>query len=268
MGAVRFDNFEWRKEGDPVYDEGHTDIELPITNPSTGQNYIAVNTPLFAIQPIFTQAQFLEYQTLHPDPYSQLPYGAESITFKLSFNYIDNLSVPQIWEMPGRIDLTQYTRGYWINALYQLTQTYLDINPNLHLHTDYWTYLVGSYYDPILESQLASSIENDNFLPVIILMQDKVWYDVDAQSDLHVTTNKMLKKLAIKGADIKEAFLEQEADPDHPGNDAEKWDFFMHFAVPINTKITESIEYMFKFFERILPFQQHDFEDYQAYQDR
>ena len=287
MATVRFDNFRWSSNSDPHWDEGHATLELPITNPATGTNYVTANTPIYTLQPVFNEEQYQEYLLLNPDEYAQLPYGAESITFKLAFDYTDNLGAPQVWEMPGLIDTTQYTYGHWILGRYKKESVlYPELLPHA-LHIDYWAYKITSNLDLILEALLFGETIENEFLPVIILMQDKIWYDYIytgeggipyypvyppvpgelpvGKSDLHRTTDRMLRKLAIKGSDIKAAFLEQEADESSADNQAEKFDLYLHFAASLHSGVSETAEYLFDFFTRVLVGSKYTFEDYQEY---
>jgi hypothetical protein len=285
MPNVKFDNFRWSSNADPHWDEWHLNVEIPVTNPSTGQNYITKNQPRFVMQPPFDEQTYLEYEQLRlddPDAYTALPFGIDSMTFKLYFDYTDSGGNPQTWEMPKLIDMTEYTLGHWILARYQkISVLHPELDPHA-LHVDYFDYKVGSNLDPILEALLEEAFEGEEFLPVVLLMQDKIWYDwphgvewdeggfipqypEDYETDLHRTTNRMLKKLAIKGAEVKEKFLEQEADESNTDNQAEKWDFLLHFGAPIYTAVNETAVYLFHFFERIAATNQYIFDDYQAY---
>ena len=118
MANVKFDNFRWSSNSDPHWDEWHPNVELPITDPSTGQNVITPNLPRFVMQPPFDEQTYLEYEALretNPDAYTALPFGIDSMTFKLYFDYGNG----QTWEMPKLIDMTEYTLGHWILARYQ-----------------------------------------------------------------------------------------------------------------------------------------------------
>lgn len=284
MGKPLFDNFRWSSNQDPHWDEWHLTVELPITDPSTGNNVVAPNYPIFEMQPPFTQQTYAAYEDLRitdPDAYVQLPYGIDSMTFKLFFNYTDSGGQPQTWEMPKLIDMTKYTQGYWLLARYTKESClYPELLPHA-LHVDYFDYLIGSNLDPILEALFSLNQEPEEFLPIIILMQDKIWYDwpqgvepppaginpvTYPKTDLHRTTDRMLKKLAMKGGDIKDKFLEQEEDASNADNQAEKWDFMIHFAAPVYTGSSATAIYLYEFFARLaISFSQYTFEDYQAY---
>lgn len=286
MANVKFDNFRWSSDQDPHWDEWHLTVELPEIDPATGENRIVPNVPRFEMQPPFDEQTYLAYEELRytdPDAYTRLPFGIDSMTFKLFFDYLDASGEPQSWEMPKLIDMTEYTQGYWFLARYtKASVLHPELDPHA-LHVDYFDYLIGSNLDPILEQQFAEGEqEEEEFLPVIILMQDKQWYDWPhgtdnpwtgepgdwsnwPKSDLHRTTDRMLKKLAMKGAEIKEKFLEQEADDSNTDNNTEKWDFMLHFAAPLYTGNSSTAIYLYNFFERMMAFTEYTFEDYQAY---
>jgi hypothetical protein len=136
----------------------------------------------------------------------------------------------------------------------------------------YWAYLVGSNDDPIFEAQIEKVIRQAQFIPVAILQRDKVWFDEDPGSDLAITTNRLLKKLNLDGTEIKENFLEQESEDNASGDeqriDAEKWDFFVHVAVPIRTKVRGSREYLFHFFDQMRSFSRWNREKYEEFLEK
>ena len=96
---------------------------------------------------------------------------------------------------------------------------------------------------------------DDEYLPIAVLMHDKVWFDDEVPGDedpLEKTTGRLLKKLAIDGASIKEDYIatveEAIASGDRPGEKVlNEWDFFIHFAVPMHSRIRGSREYIFNY---------------------
>lgn len=156
------------------------------------------------------------------------------------------------------LDISQYLTGSYIMVKYYVGDQLF-----------YWSYTVDSGLDPILESSIDEGSEQSEFLPVTILMQDKVWFDSEPDSEVHKSTNKLLKKLATSGDEVKEDFLTQEAEDDASGDsnksNAEKWDFFIHYAVPVNTKIRGSREYLWYFFQDARNWSTTDSTDYYDY---
>jgi len=135
--------------------------------------------------------------------------------------------------------------------------------------TEYFLYQVGSGVDPILEDAIVASSGEAQYLPIAILMHDKVWFDDPPDTELHKTTKKLLKYLAVRGDDIKEDYLEQQAEDIASGDDerdgAEEWDFFIHFACSIHSKIRGSMEYMFHWLRELEQIQTTTFETYNQY---
>ena len=136
----------------------------------------------------------------------------------------------------------------------------------------YWAYLVGSNEDPIFEALIDKAIRQAQFLPVAVLQQDKVWFDEAGDTALEETTNRLLRKLNLDGTEIKENFLEQEQEDNESGDqqriDAEKWDFFIHVAVPIRTKVRGSREYLYHFFDEMRTFSRWDRAKYEEYLEK
>ena len=212
--------FPW-PSGDPLdttWDIEGTSNEIPVVNPSTGAYYTATGFP-----------DYLRVGT--------------SYNYTITFHYVDNLGSPQTWVMPIPLDLNYYPGKDWIMVEYYSSGDTEDHK--------FWAYEIGSGGNPILDDQISTESINMQYLPVCILMRDKVWYDEPPDTSLHITTDKMLKKLAIKGKEIKEDFLEQKAEDDASGDparsNAETWDFFIHFGVPIHSNVRGSREYIFHF---------------------
>jgi hypothetical protein len=98
--------------------------------------------------------------------------------------------------------------------------------------------------------------EEGEYLPIAVLMHDKVWFDEEVPGDdedpLQKTTTRLLKKLAIDALEVKEDYLttveEAIASGERPGEKKlSEWDFFIHFAVPIHSRIRGSREYIFHY---------------------
>jgi len=231
--------FPW-PEGDPVdptWDENRDIIEIPVINPDTGIYYTTDNNPT--------------YSRVSPS----------SPIYSISFPYTDNLGQPAVWAMPGTADFTVFDAGDWVQARYWI----LPIVPGQE--TFYWVYEIGSGGHPDLDADIESRTIEGEYLPVAILMHDKVWFDDPIGTDLEITTNRLLKKLALDGTEIKEDYLiqkaEDDASQDQDKSNAEEWDFFIHFAVPIHSKIRGSLEYLYHFFRLMRP-ASNSFDFYQA----
>ena len=256
--------FPW-PDGNPddiVWDEYKEFVEIPVVDPTTGKYYITENTPIFRRRIEGAGFVFEDVRDLPADQYAELLYLQEyDNKYKISYAYTDSIGDPAIWDMPLLLDMTQYNAGSWIQVRYQTAA-----NPDI---TEYWTYLIGSGDNPALEATIEIQSRYSEFLPVAVLMQDKVWFDEDPDSELAITTNRLLKKLGSSGTKMKKEFIEavaeDDADPDTAKSNAEKWDFFIHFACPIDTQIKGSLEYLYEFFQDIAFNQQHNFQDYQIY---
>jgi hypothetical protein len=93
-----------------------------------------------------------------------------------------------------------------------------------------------------------------DYLPIVPLMHDRVWFDEVNNEELEDTTDRMLKKLAIDPYEVKEEYIatveEGIASGDRPGTDElDDWDFFIHFAVPMHTTTRGSREYLWNYFQ-------------------
>ena len=160
--------------------------------------------------------------------------------YKVWFNYVDDAGLDQKWYIAKKFDVGDAFSKQWIMVEYSIgTRVY------------YWSYEIDSGEDPIFESALDVQAKSASFMPVIVLMQDKVWFDKDPNSKLAITTNKLVKKLSTTGTEIREDFLEQEAEDNASGDadktDAEKWDFFIHYAIPADSVVRGSREYLWYF---------------------
>jgi hypothetical protein len=229
--------FPW-PSGDPAdtnYEEFADTVEIPVVNPDTGTYYEAPNTPSF-------------YR-----------HSFESRNYSVSFNYVDNLGQDQVWQVANDINLEEYKDKSLVQARYRFDSS-LSV-------TEYWVYEIGSDEDPIFESEISYGNRDAEYLPVAILMHDKVWYDEAGDIPLQETTDRLLKKIAVKASELKEGFIEQqEADAIENGEPtAEVWDFHVHHAVPIFSQIRGSREYMYEFFKWLEPDSRVGFQDYQNY---
>jgi len=165
-----------------------------------------------------------------------------SYSYKVTFTYLNSVGAPSTWSPPN-FDLTAYSTGTWVMVEYHLVS-----NPEDRL---YWAYLVDSGVYPELEEAIDSISLNLFYLPVALLMQDKVWFDDPPGTPLDITTQRLLKDLTLDAHEIKEQYLEQIAEDDAANEEdksnAEQWDFFIHFGVPIHSHIRGSREYIWHF---------------------
>jgi hypothetical protein len=234
--------FPW-PAGDPLdtnWEKSSNEVEIPIVNPDTAAYYLASND--------------FNYSNVGSD-------------YTVSFDYIDKDLNPQIWVVASTYDLSPYKTGSdWVWARYETVA-----NPGVTL---YWFYEIDSNADPVFEAAIDKSSIDMQYLPVAVLMRDKVWFDDEVPGDdndpLELTTNRLLKRLVLNGNEIKEGYLTQKAEDDASGDpnksDAEVWDFFVQFCVPIHSTIRGAREYIYHF----LQFIQNngtwtDFDDYQTF---
>jgi hypothetical protein len=260
--------FPWDFPPDnPVWSEERQFIEIPVINPDTGKYYIVDNLPSYDRDGIAGYS-YDELQDMPPEEYALLPIDRISDEpYKISFAYTDNNNQPAVWTMNGSLDLSGLD-GDWIQGRYTKVS-----EPDT---TYYYNYLIGSNENAAIEASIVKNESLSSFMPVAIMMQDKVWYDGDydyslpigsrpEKTPLHATTDKLLKSFSMKGRKVKEEFLEQEADASNEDNGAEKWDFFIHCAVPIQSGYRASREYLYEFFLEMEKNQQYSFEEYQNY---
>jgi len=234
--------FNWTALGmppaDPVWDESRLTVEIPIIDTDTGLYYLAENDPDIL----------------------RIPDTPSGWLHQLRFYYTDNLGAPKSWTT-SNIDLSAYDVGNWIQVAYKSQPDDGQIY--------YYLYKVGSGDDLILENDIISSTNEGKYLPVAILMHDKTWFNDSEDTPLHKTTNKLLKYLAVRGDEVKEDYLEQQAEDEASGDDtrdgAEEWDFFIHFACSIHSKIRGSMDYIYNWLLELETLQTYTFDNYQAY---
>lgn len=206
---------------DPDWDETREEIEIPVVNPDTGAYYTAPNTP---------------------------DYVKSGDVYTISFDYHDKDNILQTWDMLGTLDLTAYNTGDWIQAKYT--------TPAAPDSTEYWIYLIGSNDNPTLEAAISDQQLQMEYMPVIILMHDQVWYDEEANQELVDTTEGICRRLNLDPQEIKEDYIAQVeediASGDRPGKKKlDEWDFFIHFSVPIHTDVRGSREYLWNLFRNL-----------------
>ena len=216
-------HFPW-DDGDPLdttYNYNDDTIEIPVTNPDTLAYYESNN---------------------------QYTYNDTGTSFQVTFPYTDKDGAAQTWAVTDTYDLAAYQEGDWVMVRY-ITLA----NPSEY---KYWIYLVDSGVSPWFEARIDKSSLQWQYLPVAVLMKDKVWYDEEDPADdddLQVTTEKLLKRLTMKASEVKEEYLAQKAEDDAANDEeksnAEEWDFFIQFAVPIHSTIRGSKEYCYHFLQ-------------------
>lgn len=218
---------------EPIWHSGLSEITIPVVNPDTGQYYLANNDiQAGRVNPDWDYGDLGEYGGYIP------PSAAELANYKVSFPYTDKDGASQVYEFPTSISIEPYITGSWIQVRYLVGGV-----------EKYWVYEVGSGGDPDLEAYIDEEQKNAEFLPVAVLMHDRVWFDEEGDAELEKTTNRLLKKMGTTGTQIKEDFLE--AEEENPSQGGDKWDFFVHFAVPIQTKVRGAMEYLWYFFSEL-----------------
>lgn len=167
----------------------------------------------------------------------------------------------EVWRMDGYFDITPYKGKTLIQVRYEL-----DSNRG---ETFYWIYEVGSGANPELEDAIEQASVYLEYLPIGVLMHDTVWFDESDDEEWETTLDRLLKDISIDPYEIKEQYLEQQEEDDASGDaarsNAQTWDFFIHFAVPLKTIFRGGREYLFRFYQFLETKTWTTFDDYQAY---
>jgi hypothetical protein len=134
----------------------------------------------------------------------------------------------------------------------------------------YWAYRIGSGDNPALEADIESEQLEMNYLPIAVLMHDTVWFDESGNLEWEETLDRLLRDINLDPYEVKEDYLEQQAEDDASGDgdksNAETWDFFIHFAVPLKTTWRGGQEYLFHFYRFLRTrFTWTTFTDYQNF---
>jgi hypothetical protein len=246
--------FNW-PNGNPSishWDDEMESVEIPVVNPDTGTYFTSNNDFDYAryVPELYLSEQDL-IDMIGSDRYVRI--GEESITseYTISFPYGTDSTYP----LGSRIDIGDDTHNHqWVMVGYEVGG-----------QNFYWAYQIGSNADPEFEGQILLEDRYGQYLPVAVLMQDKRWFDEDPDSELAKTTNKLLKKLATTGTEIREEFQEQEEEDKKANKQAEKWDFFIHFAVPIRTQVRGAKNYLYHYFRQLEEWSQTTYKDYYDY---
>jgi hypothetical protein len=222
--------FDW-PEGDPqnpVWDQSRETIEIPVSNPLAEPGgspyYVVENSPRYV------------RENLNPE-------GEPEYWYQLYFSYEDTNGNPARYVLSGNYRFeAEYTGKDMIYVRYKNTA-----DTSL---THYWMYEVGSGRIPELEEDFEFTTMEAEFMPIIVMMRDRKWYDEHDGSDLSISleesTIKMCKKLMMKAEDVKEDFITQvEEDPDLDFDQI--WDFYIHWGVPLRTFRRGGREYIYHF---------------------
>jgi len=174
----------------------------------------------------------------------QVSFPYEDVTYNNSKKTYDPIS--GVYNLLHPFDLTPYNNGStWIQVRYRIQgmgDQYL-----------YWYYEIGSNANPGLEAAIAQAGVYMEYLPIAVLMHDTVWFDEAGWPEWEDTLDRLLKDLTLDPYDIKDQYLTQQAEDDASGdqskNNAETWDFFIQFAIPLKTQFRGAQEYLFRFYD-------------------
>jgi len=248
------DYFAWGVAPDDTHWEADREtIQIPVIDPSTGVYYVIDNDPDFVKQSAELAGDSL-LDVYGPDGLAQLALDPRyDGTYKVTWSYVDSAGNPATYTTDTLFDFSPYLTPQLIMASYLKGAD-----------THYWIYEIDSGVDPVFEAAIDVENKEEEYLPVAVLMQDKIWFDADPDSELAITTNKLIKRLATSGTKIREAFEEAEAENTEE-QQGDKWDFFVHFATPINTNVRGSKEYLWYFFNEMQDWQTTTWGDYYDY---
>jgi len=180
----------------------------------------------------------------------------------ITWNYTDNLGNPQTWVAPSFV-LGYPTSGQWIMLRWRSASDTADFG--------YYFYEVGSNEDPGLESFIETLEYESEYLPIAILMHDRVWFDEQSNVVLEEGLDKLLKYIALDPYDIKEDFIDsiENPDPETPPEQIPEiediWDFFVHFSMPMRTTDRAAREYLWRFYKQLALQTWTTFEQYNSW---
>lgn len=244
----------------PDWDEFQETIQIPVVNPDTGLYYVTDNDPTYSRVVPFGPDDIEDGDYFYPD----------SDRYRISFSYTDNNGDTQIYQVAGAADFSSYEGQDLVQVRYTTTEG----------STEYWIYVIGSNVDPEFETAITVSYNDGEYLPVAVLMQDQQWIDgtiadhkggvtgtPNTETELYITTRKLIKNINIDFEELKSNFLEQEVTDIEEGNasSAKKWDFFIHFAVPIHSKRDGPLRYLWEFFKLQEDNQTSSRQEYESY---
>jgi hypothetical protein len=222
------DNYESWFTGDPPIENWYyypEETQIPVENPDTLEYYLANNKNYDAV------------------------IAGDNCT--VTFHYLDNLGDPQTWTAPTfSLGLPPNNDSQWIMVRYRVTG-----EPS---NFDYWFYEIGSDLIPEIESEIQQLQFESEYLPIAILMHDRVWFDEQGDPVLEEGLDKLLKYIALDPYDIKEDFIDsiENPDPETPPDQIpameDIWDFFVHFSMPMRTTDRAAREYLWRFYKELM----------------
>jgi hypothetical protein len=208
------------------------EIEIPVVNPDTGDYYLADNQS----------------------------YGLTVVgdIATVTFHYTDKDGAAQSWVAPS-FALGYPDSGTWIMLRWR--------NPADLTEFGYYFYEVNSGVNPDLELAIEKQEFLSSYLPIAVLMHDRVWFDEQENPVLEEGLDKLLKYLAMDPWDLKEGFIDSIENPDPEDADEvppieDVWDFFIQFSMPLRTNDNAGREYLFHFYRYLKSRTWTTFEDY------
>lgn len=169
------------------------------------------------------------------------------------------LTMANIMGLPGQVrSMTYYARRSFVHGTPESSHRYYDEADELDYSDtdDAVLTLLDEAEPPEVGHEVGWKSE---FLPVAILMHDQVPYNKDPDSPLAKTTDRLLSKLHLEGADILEEFENEEM------KKIQKWDFYLNFGIPMRTKVEGSKRYLFELFTQIGKHSKFSKEDFFKY---
>jgi len=239
-----------------AWDENDATIPIPVIDPSTGVYYQVTNDPSYirVLSNLPDPANEDLRDVLGADDYATTTTSPVSDgIYTVRFDYVDDLGNPTFYRLETDLDLEALQSGNYVQVKYVVGGA-----------TGYWTYEITSGLDSTFEAAMEIESRNGEYLPVAVLMQDRRWFNEDPNSELAITTNRLLKKLATSGDEIRDGFETAEAE-DEDGNVGDKWDIFIHYGIPIATNIRGSLQYLYHFFQELEDWSEYTHADYYNY---
>lgn len=198
-------------------------VAIPVKNPDTDEWYLADNKDYAAA------------------------FDGNNVT--ITWSYLDNLSNPQTWEAPTFDMNHPGPGGSWLMVRYRVTG-----EPG---NFDYWFYEVGSNDIPALEAAIEQIQYEAEYLPIAVLMHDKVWFDNQGNTELEEGLDKLLKYVTLDPWEVKDEFIDsiENPDPETPPEQVpdidDIWDFFVHFSMPLRTSDRAGREYLWRLYQHL-----------------
>jgi len=213
------------------------EVEIPVTNPDTGNYYLADN-----------------------NSYEVNDSGGNTT---ITFPYTDKDGVAQTWESPS-FPVVIPEEGQWIMYRYRVSGGD---------HYDYFFYEIGSDGIAAIEANVQRAEFEGEYLPIAVLMHDRVWFDEQVPADpvLEDGLDRLLKYLSLDPTEIKEDFIDsiENPDPETAEEDLPKlediWDFFVHFSMPLRTVDRAAREYLWRLYQHLGDKSITTFDDYNSW---